>query len=359
MDAISADLKKIGFSTWFQERVDEARSREFSIARVISVQKDSSIITNGKNEAFAELTGKLMFSADSPLDYPTTGDWVYAQYVDDGSFAVIHEIFPRKSVLQRKTAGKKVEIQLLAANVDTALVMQSLDGDYNLRRLERYLVMAYESAIRPIVLLSKRDLSSKGDVKKKIAEIKDVMPDVQVLAFSNTNSADLKKVKKVLVPGETCCLLGSSGVGKTTLLNNLLENVSFETKAVREHDGKGRHATTRRQLITLGSGALIIDTPGLRELGTMAGESALYKAFDEIVELAGQCRFPDCSHTREDGCAIVAALEKGAISPERYQNYVKMNKEAAFHELSYREKRSRDKQFGKLYKSVMKQKVKE
>ncbi|MGA1823068.1 MAG: ribosome small subunit-dependent GTPase A [bacterium] len=352
------NLDELGLSDWFKERLDPTKLKELKIARVIAVHKDSYVIKNESNDICAEITGKLMFSAESPLDYPTVGDWVYAQYLDNDSFAVIHEILPRKSILKRKTAGKKIEFQLIAANIDTAFIMQSLDFNYNLRRLERYLVMIHEGGIHPVLLLSKSDLVSSSDQAKIREEIHSVMPAIRILAFSTITNAGLDTLMELVLPGKTYCLLGSSGVGKTTLLNALLEEEIFKTQVVREKDGKGKHTTTTRQLISLPNNAMIIDTPGMRELGAIGGESGLYETFDEIAELSNQCRYKDCSHIQEMGCAVLAALENGTISEKRYQNYIKMHKESVYNEMSYLEKRQRDKQFGKFVKSVMKHHVK-
>jgi len=359
MKKISIDMEKLGFNKWFQDKIDPAKLMDYQIARVIAVNKNSYTITNGKNDVFAELVGKFMFNADSPLDYPAVGDWVYAQFLDDESFAVIHEIIPRKSLIKRKTSGKKIEIQLIAANIDTAMIIQSLDYNYNIRRLERYLVMVSETNIRPVVLLSKSDLLTPDEIEKKEIDIHTLMPNLQIVPFSNTNYSGFDRVKDLLISGQTFCLLGSSGVGKTTLLNNFLNEAIFETQFVREKDGRGRHTTTRRQLIILENGAMIIDTPGMRELGIIDMESGLSDTFNEIAELSGQCRYNDCTHSMEEGCAVLAALEEGLISQERYQSYVKMNKEAHYNEMSYLEKKQRDKQFGKMCKSVMKHKKKE
>ncbi|UCD83334.1 MAG: ribosome small subunit-dependent GTPase A [Deltaproteobacteria bacterium] len=356
MKGISKDIEKLGFDNYFQDKIDPARLADYRIARVVAVNKNSYLIRNRKNDVFAEPTGKLMFSADSPLDYPTVGDWVYGQFIDDESFAVIHEIIPRKSLLKRKTSGKKIEFQLIAANIDTAMIIQSLDSDYNIRRLERYLVMINESNIHPVVLLSKSDLLTPDETEKKKADIYKVMPNIQIVAFSNRDDSGFDRVKELLVPRKTFCLIGSSGVGKTTLLNKLMGEELYETKTVREKDGKGRHTTARRQLIVLENGAMVIDTPGMRELGNIAVESGLSDTFSEIAELSEQCRYNDCTHTREGGCAVLAALKDGIITEERYQNYIKMNKESAYYEMSYWEKRQKDKQFGKLVKSVMKHK---
>ena len=351
-------LEALGFSHWFQDRMDSTNVSDCQIARVITVTGDNYIIRNGQNDAFAELTGKLMFNADSSLDYPTVGDWVYAVYYDEGSLAIIHEIIPRKTILKRKTSGKRVEFQLVAANIDTAFIIQSLDANYNLRRLERYLVMINAANIRPIVLLSKSDLLSPGDVEEKVADIHKLMPSLQIAAFSNKSNFGLHQIIEFLVPKETYCLLGSSGVGKTTLLNNLLGEAQFDTQAIREKDGKGRHTTTRRQLNMLKNGAMLIDTPGMREMGNFGIESGIDNTFDEIAELSKQCRYNNCSHTQEKGCAVLVALQNGTLSQERYQNYEKMNKESAYYEMSYLEKRRKDKQFGKHCKSVMKHKSK-
>ncbi len=332
-----------GFDKWFQDKTDPAKLADYRIARVTAVNKESYFIKNGENEVLAEITGKLMFGAESPLDYPTVGDWVYVQYFDKNSFALIHEIIPRKSVLKRKTSGKKIEFQLIAANIDTALIIQSLDVDYNLRRLERYLVMINESCIHPIALLSKSDMLSSDAVEEKITEIHKIMPALQVIAFSNKNYSGFNSIKELFIPGKTFSLIGSSGVGKTTLLNNLLGETLFETRSVRESDGKGRHTTTRRQMIYLENGAMIIDTPGMKELGNMGVESGLNNTFDEIAGLSEQCRYKDCTHIMEQGCAVLAALKNGTIAAERYQNYVKMKKESDYLELSYLEKEKRQK----------------
>jgi len=351
-------LEELGFSNWFQDRMDSTNVSDCQIARVITVTKESYIIRNGKNDVIAELTGRLMFTAESKLDYPTVGDWVYAQYYDGDSLAIIHEIIPRKTILKRKTSGKRIEFQLVAANIDTAFIIQSLDANYNLRRLERYLVMINAANIRPIVLLSKSDLLSPEELEEKLAGIHKLMPSIQIIAFSNKSNFGLQQIIELLVPKETYCLLGSSGVGKTTLLNNLLGDAQFETQAIREKDGKGRHTTTRRQLNFLPNGAMLIDTPGMREMGNFGIESGINDTFDEIAELSKQCQYNNCSHTQEAGCAVLLALQNGTISQERYQNYERMNKESAYYEMSYLEKRRKDKQFAKLCKSVMKDKAK-
>jgi ribosome biogenesis GTPase len=356
MKNISHSIKQLGFDQWFLNKVSSEHLKEFELARVIAVHKDSFTINNGEVDIYAELLGKIMYSAESPIDYPAVGDWVFTNLYDENTFSIIHNILPRKSLLRRKTPGKKIDIQLIAANIDVAFIIQSLDEGFNLRRLERYLVMINESKIEPIVLLSKSDLLSSKEVERKITEIQKIMPRLYVQSFSNENESGLKEVKDLLTPGLTYCLLGSSGVGKTTLLNNLIGEARFKTKTVREKDSKGRHATTYRQLVKLTKGAMIVDTPGMRELGNILVEKGLNETFTEIAEFSKNCQFKNCTHVHEKGCAVLTAVENNQLSEKRYQNYIKMNKEFIYNEMSYFEKRQKDKKFGKLIKSVMKHK---
>lgn len=359
MDFLASSHMKTKPSSLKEEQTGQADTvmdDAMDMARVIAVDREHYVVANENQETTAEITGKLMFSVENPLDYPAVGDWVRVQMVDQGSRAIIHDICQRKTILKRKTAGRKISHQLIAANIDTAFIVQSLDANYNLRRLERYMVMVYDGGIQPVVLLSKGDLLETHAIEMRLNEIAAIFPELQVIAFSNKTGEGLDSIWALLTPGNTYCLLGSSGVGKTTLLNSLLKNSVFETRTVREKDGKGRHTTTRRQLIRLKNDAMIIDTPGMRELGSLAVDSGLKSAFHEIDQLSSTCRFQDCSHTQEKGCAVLSAVADGRLSRERYQNYLKMKKESMFHEMSYQEKKKKDKQFGKLVKSVMKSK---
>ncbi|HSP88313.1 MAG TPA: ribosome small subunit-dependent GTPase A, partial [Ignavibacteriaceae bacterium] len=341
-------IERLGFDNWFKDKADLAKLVEYKIARIISVNKNSYVVSNGLHDIYAELTGKFLFNSDSSLDFPTVGDSVYVQLFDSDSLAIIHDIFPRKSLLKRKTPGKKIEYQLIAANIDTAIIIQSLDFNFNLRRLERYLVLINESNITPVIFLSKTDLIDPVETERKINDISKIIPDIKIAAFSNNSLADIEKIKTHFTPSRTFCLLGSSGVGKTTLLNNLIHQDLYKTQPIREKDGRGKHTTSRRELIVLENGAIVIDTPGMRELGMISIESGLDNTFNEIAELAKQCRFSDCTHTLEKGCAVLKALEEEIISKERYQNYIKMYKESLYHEMSYFEKRQKDKKFGKF-----------
>lgn len=349
-------LDNLGFDEWFKSKVEPGRLDSFSIARVISVNKNSYVVSNGQNDIYAELTGKFLFNSDSTLDFPTVGDWVYTQIFDDDSLAIIHDILPRKTLLKRKSSGKKIDYQLIAANIDKAIIVQALDANFNLRRLERYLVMVNEGGIEPVIFLSKSDLVEPEELIKKKEEILNVYPDAEVIAFSNNSAGDIEKLKEVLTAQKTYCLLGSSGVGKTTLLNNLIHQDLYKTQPIREKDGRGKHTTTRRELITVENGAIIIDNPGMRELGVISTDSGIDETFNEISELSGSCKYDDCTHTVEKGCAVLEAVEKGEITHERYNNYIKLYKESVYNEMSYVEKRQKDKKFGKMMHNYHKHK---
>lgn len=347
------DIEDPGFDAYLRERFKAAEAAGLQAGRIIVVHKYSYVVSIGRDEVYAETTGKLFGSATSALDRPSVGDWVLVQMLDNDSFAIIREILPRKSSLVRKTAGRKSDLQLIAANVDTALIIQSLDADFNIRRLERYLAMVADGNIDPVVLLSKSDLVDAVEAEEKLRAVKQASPGLSVFTFSNRDKSGLAEVINLFMPGKTHCLLGSSGVGKTTLLNQMMDGQQFDTREVRQ-DGKGRHTTTSRQLIVLPSGAMVIDTPGMRELGNVVVDAALEDTFDEIIAAAAGCRFNDCAHVSETGCAVLAAVESGEIDETRYRNFIKLREESAFNEMSKIEKRRKDKELGKFYKSAKK-----
>jgi ribosome biogenesis GTPase len=334
-------LSDMGFDQWFQSHVNDLRQEGLDIARISAVDRGSYLIRNLTKEVPAELVGKFYFQAESSIDLPGVGDWVTVQYHNNDTEAIIHEVFPRKTFLRRKSAGEKVDFQMIAANLDVAFIVQSCHFDFNMRRMERYLVMAADGGVEPIVVLTKTTITSSTTTAR-------------VLALSNVTGIGFDEFQQVLVSGKTYCLLGSSGVGKTTLLNRLIGQDAFDTKAV-SGTGEGIHTTTRRQLIVLNQGSMLIDTPGMRELGLLGASEGVDQGFEDIIRLSQNCRYPNCSHTQEPGCAVRAAIKNGALTEDRYSSYTKLKNESEYHELSYLDKRKKDRAFGRFVKSVKKQ----
>jgi ribosome biogenesis GTPase len=348
------ELKTLGFDQWFQDKRSEARRPDCNVARVTAVHRDSYLVRNENSEVLAELTGGFVYTAESSIDLPSVGDWALVQYHNADTFAIIHGLLPRKSSLRRKTPGKKIDYQMIAVNIDTALIVQACDFDFNLRRLERYLVMVNEGSIEPVLLLTKSDLVSPEMLEHRISEVRQANIKCKVLPLSNVTGIGVDQVRQLLEPGKTCCLVGSSGVGKTTLLNHIIGRDLFETNTVRASDGKGKHTTAQRQLIVLDQGAMLIDTPGMRELGNIGVSSGLEESFADIWSLSKTCRFANCTHTQEVGCALLNAIENGTLQADRYQSYLKLMKESEYNELSYVEKRKKDRKFGQFVKTAMK-----
>jgi len=349
------ELQDLGFNEWFMQRLSESGKTDYRIARITSVNKGSYLVRNEDSEVLSELAGEFIFSAESKLHYPVVGDWAFVQYYNANTLAIIYDLLPRKTILRRKTAGKKVDYQMIASNIDVAFIVQSCDFNFNLRRLERYLVMINDSQIDPVILLSKSDLVSQKDLDSKVSEIRNTGVKCEIIAYSVETGSGLPQIQQILKSGMTYCLLGSSGVGKTTLLNYLIGRDAFKINLVREKDGKGRHTTSQRQLVVLDQGAMLIDTPGMRELGNIGVKSGIEKSFSDILKLAKSCRFSDCTHTHEVGCSVLRAVQTGSLNETHYLDYLKLKKESEYYQMSYIEKRRKDKKFGQFIKSAMKQ----
>lgn len=347
-------LSGLGFDQWFQTHEGDLCREGRGTARVSAVDRGSYLIRNELGEVSAELAGRFSFQVESPVDLPCVGDWVSVQYHSDDTAAIIHGVFPRRTCLRRKSAGERLDFQMIAANLDIAFIVQSCHFDFNMRRLERYLVMAADGGVEAMVILTKTDLIGPDELDGKLAAIRSSAIAARVLALSNITGIGFDEFRQVLVPGRTYCLLGSSGVGKTTLINRLIGRDALDTKAV-SGTGEGTHTTARRQLIVLDQGSMLIDTPGMRELGLLGANDGVNQGFEDIVGLSLSCRYANCGHTREPGCAVLAAVAGGELSEDRYSSYVKLKQESEYHELSYVDKRKKDKAFGRFIKSVKKQ----
>ena len=331
----------------------EQNITEIKAARVITQYRGKYRVLLNNKEFWAEVTGKLIYAALSQLDYPVVGDLVNIIETGDDN-AVIQDVLPRKSILKRKAAGKD-EAQPIAANVDTAFIVQAIDRDFNLNRFERYLMIVKAGRIKPSIILNKIDLISKVELEEKIAQVKERFQDIPVVKASASDESGIEGLLKSLKRGEMHCFVGSSGVGKSSLINRLLGKDGLKTIEISTSTKKGKHATTHRELFILKNGSMVIDNPGMREVGVGDAGRAVADVFSDIAELAQGCKFTDCTHEHEADCAVLSALKSGQLSEEQYLNYIKLKKESDHYAMSGLEKRRRDKSFGKMVKNAMKQ----
>lgn len=318
------NLDLLGWDDGFAQHVCPYPA-QYHAGRVAIEHRSHYIVYTAAGEQIAELAGQLRHRAIAPSDHPAVGDWVVLQGQESEPAALIHQVLPRRSTFSRKTAAAKTAEQLVATNVDTALLVSGLDHDFNLRRIERYLVLTWDSGASPVILLNKADRCD--DLEDRVQQVQAIAPGVPILPLSAATGQGFESLAPYLQPGRTLILLGSSGVGKSTITNRLLGNDRQDTQTVRASDSRGRHTTTHRHLLILPSGALLIDTPGMRELQLWADEDSLAATFADIDDLAQQCRFRDCHHRQEPGCAVQKALQEGHLDQGRFRSYQKLQRE--------------------------------
>jgi ribosome biogenesis GTPase len=322
------ELAQLGWNHFFEDQFTEFRNKGYLPARIARQDRQVYLAYGEHGEVTAKISGRLRYKSRSQGDVPAVGDWVVLEPQGTNGTAVIHAVLPRKSRFCRKVAWVKTAEQVLAANVDHVFLVTDLDRDFSVRRIERYLTVAWESGAKPVIVLNKADLCAEID--EHVAQVEAIAFGVPVHVVSALKMQGLESLRQYLSGGGTIALLGSSGVGKSSLINTLVGHDLLKTGAVRESDGKGRHVTTSRQLILIPGGGLIIDSPGMREFQLWADEKSLGGSFEDIEQLAVKCRFRDCQHQAEPGCAVKAAIEEGTLDAGRFRSYVKLKKELRF-----------------------------
>lgn len=345
------DLVGLGWSDWFDLRAECGPTE--TLARVAAVDREQLLLVDSAGTFRGRLSGSYLHRHRRPGELPCVGDWVCLERQPGDTFGVVRSLIERRTSLFRKAAGRGAEPQMIAANVDWVVIVQSCHFDFNLKRLERYLVMVMEGGAEPVILLTKTDLVEPDVVAAQRAEIRSAGIVAPVDTLSSVTQEGVGEFRQRLLPGRTYCFVGSSGVGKSTLINGLIGREAQETKTV-SGTGEGRHTTVRRELIRLEGGALVIDNPGMREFGILGAEAGIEGGYADIGDRASGCRYRDCTHTGEPGCAVIEAVESGEISRDHFDNFRKLRDESEFNALTYAEKRKKDRDFGRFIKSVKK-----
>jgi ribosome biogenesis GTPase len=346
-------LAELGYYQDLERYRQEQNLHDFDIGRISAEHRERYTLLTENGELEAEITGQLRFSASDRSRFPAVGDWV-AISVFNATDAIIHAIYPRRSILERQAVGKFGEKQIIAANIDHAMIIQAADRDFNLNRLERYLAISYAGNIEPVIILSKIDLVNQNERSSLISKISKRIRNIPVMAISNITGEGLEGLLHLIQKGKTYCLLGSSGVGKSSLINHLASKDLMSTHSISKSTGKGRHITSRREMVVIGNGGILIDNPGMREIGLADTAGGLEITFDLISELSKGCKYSDCSHIHENGCAILAAMEEGKLERAAYENYQKMVRERIHFQANIVEKRRKNKEFGRMYKAFKK-----
>ncbi len=322
-----------------------------SVARVVAEFKEAYRVKNTEGEYLAKVKGKQIFEASSREDYPAVGDLVTITKLDE-DHAVINGILPRQTVIKRKYGDKT---QIIATNIDIAFVVESVDRDYNLNRFERYFAIAENGGVKPAIIVNKIDLLSREESDKILIQLKNRFPDVDIIFTSIINNGGLDELKKYIHKDKTYCFLGSSGVGKSSLINKLINESVIKTNDISFYSGRGKHVTTGRQMYFLENGGIVIDNPGMREVGVADAGKGVDTFFDEITALAQKCQYTDCTHTHEPGCEVLRAVKSDKLDKGKYSNYINLKKEAEYSEMSDLEKREKDRRFGKFIKRAKKE----
>lgn len=349
------ELEFLGYSEDLERYRDENDLKGFDVGRVTQEHKERYAVKTADGEYEAEVTGNLRYSAETRSDFPAVGDWV-ALTVCDSDFAIIHKIYPRKSILERQAIAKFGETQIIATNIDFAFITNAVDRDFNINRIERYLTICNSAKVEPVILLTKTDLIGEEELDKIISDTKSRIKDIKIIPLSSETKSGYENLRAFLLKGKTYCFLGSSGVGKSTVINNLSSKDIMKTSNISESTNKGRHITTHRELVVLENGSILIDNPGMREIGIADTSDGLETTFESIILHSRNCKFSDCTHTVEKGCAVVEAVENNIIDKDTYKNYLKMEREKIRFQSSKFEKRKKDKAFGKMVNEVMKYK---
>lgn len=346
-------LENLGYHLALENYRKAQNLDAFGVGRVILEHKERYVVKTPEKEYEGEVIGNLRYTAQHRSDFPAVGDWVAISEYDNDK-VLIHAVFPRKTIIERQAVGKQGEKQIIATNIDVAFIVQAVDRDFNSNRIERYLTICHTAGVKPIIIFTKIDLISDHELSALVSEVQERIQEVPILSISNASQKGFKELKACIQEGKTYCLLGSSGVGKSSLLNNLSGTQLMKTNTISSSTNKGRHVTSHRELVVLANGGIVIDNPGMREVGIADATDGLEVTFTAIIELSNDCKFTDCTHTTEIGCAVLKAVESGEIDNASYQNFLNMEREKEHFEATVAEKRKKDKDFGKMIKHYKK-----